>query len=154
MELFGIILSVPFCFFAALVGAYGLVWLAKLQWARSFFRAVRIVAVITFLLSAVNFVLSIVIGPCKVWELFGDTYATGSIIIFLSAPPSLVFLLAILPNGEASNRSAFQVASITTIICFALVLEQYDRTDNLFGIDGGESPAVACIRDNKSNPSP
>ena len=147
MELIGIILSVPFCFVATIVGTYIVRFLiSRFAVPPRLVQFVRLIAALIVAIATINILISIFIGACEVWKVLGSIYSNGSPFAFLLAPPSLVFILATTSAGYISELKSIKLTLFVVPFCFFLIIDQYERADKLLGIDYRESPEIACSR--------
>lgn len=83
-------------------------------------------------------------GACTSWRMLGQLYTNGCSYLFLLSMPALLFLLASFRNRKNLIYWILAVIFVLIPFSFLVILEQYARTESLFGIDGNENPVDRC----------
>jgi uncharacterized membrane protein len=137
MESLGIILSVPVAFVASVV--YALILEKVMRKLPSLIHPLGTVSVAIVLGSIVETITKTAIGAIRLREIIGSPYYTIHVALFLLTLPALATVMRFQNKFQRLSRW-YSIGSLCAVVGLWIVLQQYDISEALFGVDGMGGP--------------
>lgn len=135
MELFGILLTIPGAFVFTLVYRSLLMIVApRFPWIAKFIRPASYFILSLFALEVIGLVT---IGALRSRALVGPLYEPGRAVVFFLATPALINLLVL---QQRKVLKWYVVGPVCTALAFALVMLQFQVSEELYGVEGVDRP--------------
>jgi len=137
MEVFGILLSIPFALVASMF--YCLLLAKVVSRFTGLSRCLRFVSYGVLSLFVVEIVFLVTLGAVRSRGILGPAFYVAHSVCFFLCTPALANVL-VLRSTRGSLSTWYVAGTLCTVLAFLAALLQYDVSESLYGIDGDNGP--------------